>query len=204
MLVGSVCTNCKLLQDVVLNTCGVVQECPQMEGACAKNATMCVKRTGCAIDKFFCSHKRDVDGKIEIDPETKRPVAVCADAMNPDTCKGKKPGKGREPESISKAMKPKKGEKMEARDPDGRVAAALQLLLENAFVAADGSGADVNFTIGPVPDSIVQTGGLSTYYDGGAIMSAVLLIEPSKEIIVQDGLLLQVFQPKPQSPTCFI
>ncbi|KAJ1472289.1 hypothetical protein T484DRAFT_1840921, partial [Baffinella frigidus] len=187
--------------------------CAQMDGVCAANATMCEKRTGCATGSFFCRHKRDADGNLEIDAGTKFPVAVC-EAATSSTCTGKKPGKGREPESVvkemraskgeklqawegslsrwSRKMRASKGEKLQATDSSGRLAVVIEMLMANAFTAADGSSTAVNFTIGSVADSIVQNGGLGSYYASGAIMSAVLVIEPSQEVVVNDGFLIQL------------
>ena len=72
------------------------------------------------------------------------------------------------------------------------MAFALHASSQNAFRRTDNKSDAVNFTIAPVPSSALQEGPFAQYFKAGKIVSDVITIEPSVDLTIEGGLMLDI------------
>eukprot|EP00277_Geminigera_cryophila_P011677 CAMPEP_0179439130 /NCGR_PEP_ID=MMETSP0799-20121207/22774_1 /TAXON_ID=46947 /ORGANISM="Geminigera cryophila, Strain CCMP2564" /LENGTH=543 /DNA_ID=CAMNT_0021221261 /DNA_START=61 /DNA_END=1695 /DNA_ORIENTATION=- len=162
-------------------------ECIGKKGVCAISTEECTTRVGCAPPLKNCGVQRD--------PNTGKPVwatdgtaakMICAASCPEGDSHDRKPKL-----HTSKVDGGKKDQRIEAMDSLNKIAMRLKTLKDGAFTVKDGS--TVNFTVASVADSLVQEGSFGDYFASGALLSALLQIEPSAEItVIAGGLQLDI------------
>jgi len=162
---------------------GGKMECTGLQGVCVEEASECEAQGGCPEGKIFCGPQRDGNGKVLWNDATGKPMPKCHDACSDNA---------RKPEITSGEMKAERGRKIEARAADGVVAAALQVFIDNAFRRADNGTGAINFTFSPVPDSLINNGAFANFVTLGALVTTLVQLEPSAELVIVGGFLLEI------------
>jgi len=164
------------------NGCGDGEvECPGRKHFCAANETMCERQGACGAGLRFCGVRRNGQGKQVFRDGKAVPIckATCAaEQPTPETALAEF-GRGRAVRELI------------ARSADGVVAVVLSTETAEAFARADNGTAGVNFTVGPVASSLVQNGPFRKYFNAGTMMSQPVLIEPSAEVVINGGFVLE-------------
>ncbi|EKX35617.1 hypothetical protein GUITHDRAFT_146353 [Guillardia theta CCMP2712] len=164
--------------------------CPPQSTACSSNPNYCKSSTescevltGCSDGLLSCGLKRDSDGKVIMNTTSKRPQFVCSQTCDrPPT-----------PEPRTAMLMPGTGnQEIRLNSSDGKMAFALHASSQNAFRRTDNKSDAVNFTISPVPSSALQEGPFAQYFKAGKIVSDVITIEPSVDLTIEGGLMLDI------------
>eukprot|EP00288_Rhodomonas_lens_P017248 CAMPEP_0177705292 /NCGR_PEP_ID=MMETSP0484_2-20121128/8630_1 /TAXON_ID=354590 /ORGANISM="Rhodomonas lens, Strain RHODO" /LENGTH=829 /DNA_ID=CAMNT_0019216709 /DNA_START=108 /DNA_END=2597 /DNA_ORIENTATION=+ len=164
--------------------CGAgLVECAGKKGLCAANVTECEEFGGCPEGKTFCGIRRDGQGRAVMQGNTGLPQPICK-----DTCDNVRPVAT----PVFGELRGRAFGKLVSLSNQGTVAVVLETTRLDAFKRADNLSEGVNFTIVPVADSLVQHGAFRNFFRSGALMSAPILIEPSAEVVIEGGFLLEI------------
>ena len=155
-----------------------MMECPGGKpGTCARNATKCTAKVGCASSLAFCGHQRDPKtGKPIMDETTGRPKAICKPKVECTV------DQDRPPMPTTRPLDPSAGGTIEAQSTGGKP--AVKLKMGKGGFKVGGVEKPVNFSISSVPDSLVQQGAFGAYFESGALLGSLISIEPSADIEV--------------------
>ena len=160
-------------------------ECSGKKGVCAATTDECAAKVGCVPPKKNCGILRDEATGKPVFTDANKPQFICE-----ETCTRGNPQ--RAPEHKLAKMDPStEGAKIDAMDSSGNIAMRLKTLKKNAFKTSAGTA--VNFTVAPVPDSLVHHGAFANFFNRSSLVSALIQIEPDAEIdIVEGGLQLEI------------
>jgi len=144
-----------------------LQDCPGARGGmCGKDADDCKSRPySCPAGSVFCGMQRNTEGKVLMNETTGIPISKC---IAESECKV---GRDRDPASTSKLLDSALGGVLEALAEDGKPAMKMNVS-KSSFKVGDVVKA-VNFSIGRVPDSLVQQGSFGKLFQSGALVGLI-------------------------------
>jgi hypothetical protein len=151
---------------------------------CAADEASCTEAVGCASPLVKCGYVRDAaTGKPVLNETTGRFVADCKDKCADSI--------DRPPKDTTVPLDPRVGGELEAKSADGRSAVKLRMP-KNAFKVGDSFDKPVNFSVTSVPDSLLQNGAFAAHFKRGALLGALITIEPSAEVLIVGGMTLDI------------
>jgi len=154
-------------------------------GTCGTDEADCEAKVGCASNLVFCGYKREAStGKPVMSTTTGRPIANCVEEAKCTT------GRDRPPKDTTKPLDPRAAGSLEALSADGKQAMGLRI--EAGSFTVSGKVQAVNFSIAAVPDSLMQEGAFGLLFDSGALMASLIQIEPSAEVEILGGMILDI------------
>ena len=154
------------------------------KGVCAADEASCTEVVGCASPLVKCGFQRNaVTGKPLLNETTGKFVADCRDVCPVSI--------DRPPKDTTKPLDPREGGELEAMSADGSSAVKLKLP-KNAFKVGDSFDTPVNFSVTSVPDSLLQNGAFAAHFNRGALLGALITIEPSAEVQIVGGMILDI------------
>ena len=155
-----------------------------VKGVCAADEASCTEAVGCASPLVKCGYVRDAaTGKPVLNETTGRFVADCKDKCADSI--------DRPPKDTTVPLDPRVGGELEAKSADGRSAVKLRMP-KNAFKVGDSFDKPVNFSVTSVPDSLLQNGAFAAHFKRGALLGALITIEPSAEVLIVGGMTLDI------------
>mmetsp|Transcript_95019 Transcript_95019/g.153267 ORF Transcript_95019/g.153267 Transcript_95019/m.153267 type:complete len:501 (+) Transcript_95019:142-1644(+) len=153
-------------------------------GTCGTDAADCEAKVGCAANLVFCGYLRDASGKPTMSITTGKPIANCVEEAKCTT------GRDRPPKDTTKPLDPRTAGRLEALSADGKKAMVLRM--EEGSFNVGGNAQAVNFSVASVPDSLMQEGAFGLLFDSGALMASLIQIEPSAEVEILGGMILDI------------
>ena len=161
------------------------QECLNgKDGTCGTDAADCEAKVGCPANLVFCGILRDASGKASIDPATSRPFANCVEAAECQT------GQDRHPVDVSAPLDPSVAGSVVALAADGQQ--AMQLRMGTGGFTVNGAAQAVTFSVGAVPDSLLQQGVFGPLFETGALVASLIQIQPSAAVEIVGGVILDI------------
>lgn len=162
-------------------------------GVCASDEASCANKVGCAWPLIKCGWKRDPStGKPKQDPTSGKLVPDCQTNCSVGLGPPVAAPPMRPPKDITQALDPRTGGQLEAKSQDGRNSAVKIQMPTNAFKVGDRFDKPVNFSITSVPDSLVQHGPFAKHFERGALLGALITIQPSAEVDIVGGMTLDI------------
>jgi len=133
---------------------------------------------------FLCGILRDATGKATIDPVTSRPFANCVEEA---ACQA---GQDRPPVDISAPLDPSVAGSIAAVSADGQP--AMELRMGAGGFTVNGASQAVTFSVGAVPDSLLQQGAFGSLFESGALVASLIQIQPSAAVEIVGGMILDI------------
>ena len=137
-------------------------------GTCASNPAACEAQVGCPAHLVLCGFIRHASGRPRISPITRRPIANCVPEAECQI------GRNRPPRDITRQLDPSAAGSVYALSANGNK--AMELRMGAGGFTVGGAAEAVTFSVGAVPDSLLQQGAFGLLFESGALVASLIQI----------------------------